>query len=180
MTVQYDVATEDRGFRRMTSPFQAMRPRKLSLISEEVHQNVNQRLWSSLRGPFLLVIRGYLVFIHGYSYSQDSWDDPPSTASCNIPGFTRRKKRLRHDDVFFNISPTFQRIGLRDNLQETIDFPMNYGGFPVFPRNQSHPRRPVWLLSLRRSLKVELLACHWAVGKMSCFEMERKQPKNMD
>jgi hypothetical protein len=69
MTVQYDVATEDRGFRRMTSPFQAMRPRKLSLISEEVHQNVNQRLWSSLRGPFLLVIRGYLVFIHGYSYS---------------------------------------------------------------------------------------------------------------
>ena len=69
MTVQYDVATEKRGFRRMTSPFQAMRPRKLSLISEEVHQNVNQRLWSSLRGPFLLVIRGYLVFIHGYSYS---------------------------------------------------------------------------------------------------------------
>ena len=44
MTVQYDVATEDRGFRRMTSPFAvAMRPRKLSLISEEVQQNVNQR-----------------------------------------------------------------------------------------------------------------------------------------
>ena len=29
-------------------------------------------------------------------------------------------------------------IGLRENLQETIDFPIKYGGFPVdFPVNQS-------------------------------------------
>ena len=29
-------------------------------------------------------------------------------------------------------------IGLRQNLQETIDFPIKYGGFPVdFPLNQS-------------------------------------------
>lgn len=42
MTVQYD-APKDNSFRRQTSPFQQMRPRKLSLISEEVHHNVNQR-----------------------------------------------------------------------------------------------------------------------------------------
>ena len=31
-----------------------------------------------------------------------------------------------------------QWIGLRENLQETIDFPIKYGGFPVnFPLNQS-------------------------------------------
>ena len=31
-----------------------------------------------------------------------------------------------------------QWIGLRENLQETIDFPIEYGGFPVnFPLNQS-------------------------------------------
>ena len=32
----------------------------------------------------------------------------------------------------------YQWIGLRENLQETIDFPIKYGGFPVkFPLNQS-------------------------------------------
>ena len=31
-----------------------------------------------------------------------------------------------------------QWIGLRENLQETIDFPIQYGGIPVnFPLNQS-------------------------------------------
>lgn len=52
MTVQYDVPKEDRSFRRQTSPFQAMRPRKLSLISEEVHHNVNQPLGRSINGRY--------------------------------------------------------------------------------------------------------------------------------
>jgi hypothetical protein len=88
---------------------------------------------------------------------------------------SQRGIRIMFESFCLFESPFWQNLN-----RKLADFPMNYGGFPVFPRNQSHPRRPVWLLSLRRSLKVELLACHWAVGKMSCFEMERKQPKNMD
>ena len=36
-------------------------------------------------------------------------------------------------------SPYSERIGLRENLQETLVFPMEHGGFPVlfFPLSQS-------------------------------------------
>ena len=59
--------------------------------------------------------------------------------------------------------PTVQRMALRilrENLQETMGFPMNYGGF--FSIFIAKPI-PSTLVSarLRRSLKVELLACRW-------------------
>ena len=54
MTVQYD-AKDSGGFRRQTSPFQQLRPRKLSLISEEVQHKVNQRSLKAARGEKMLI-----------------------------------------------------------------------------------------------------------------------------
>lgn len=79
MTVQYD-AHKDRGFRRQTSPFQAMRPRKLSLISEEVHNNVNQR---SLKVELLACLyhRGK-KFLDDYEYTSK----PPTIIGSGFSG----------------------------------------------------------------------------------------------
>ena len=42
-------------------------------------------------------------------------------------------------------SPFFKRIGLRENLQETIDFPGKYGVFRFqFPLNQSIDSKIFW------------------------------------
>eukprot|EP00435_Cladocopium_sp_Y103_P055240 s8_g18.t1 len=93
MTVQYDVATENRGFRRLTSPFQAMRPRKLSFISEEVHQNVNQRLWSSLRVELLACLyHRNQKFLEDYEYTSQ----PPTIIGSGFSGdvvLCRSKKK---------------------------------------------------------------------------------------
>ena len=48
---------------------------------------------------------------------------------------TNHQKKIRHVDLLVQ---RYQWIGLRENLQETIDFPIKYWGFPVnFPLIQS-------------------------------------------
>jgi len=48
---------------------------------------------------------------------------------------TNHQKKIRHVDLLVQ---RYQWIGLRENLQETIDFPIKYWGFPAnFPLIQS-------------------------------------------
>ncbi|CAL1136951.1 unnamed protein product, partial [Cladocopium goreaui] len=109
MTVQYDVATEDRGFRRMTSPFQAMRPRKLSLISEEVHQNVNQR---SLKVELLACLyHRNQKFLDDYEYTSQ----PPTIIGSGFSGDVVLCRSKKKTAVVQN-QETFVRCVKRFNL----------------------------------------------------------------
>ena len=65
----------------------------------------------------------------------------PACAEVSILG----RRELQMGTSWDEISPGHgqnQWIGLRENLQETIDFPIKYRGFPVnFPLNQSSDKK---------------------------------------
>eukprot|EP00434_Breviolum_minutum_P034724 symbB.v1.2.030738.t1/scaffold3495.1/size92607/8 len=110
MTVQYDVPKEDRSFRRQTSPFQAMRPRKLSLISEEVHHNVNQR---SLKVELLSCLyHRNQKFLDDYEYTSQ----PPTIIGSGFSGDVVLCRRKDKTAVVQN-QETFVRCVKRFNLR---------------------------------------------------------------
>ncbi|CAJ1388218.1 unnamed protein product [Effrenium voratum] len=94
MTVRYDEAQPEGGelplMRRQSSPLQGLRPRRLSLISEEVHNNVNQR---ALKLELLACLyHRDQKFLDDYEYTSQ----PPTIIGSGFSGdvvLCRRKEK---------------------------------------------------------------------------------------